>query len=144
MSTPVAELPTNKASSTGIPDDPEVLNVLQEMEQEVHVATKANAVSMPHPPPPPQPMMQMAMHIPQQPVQIQYKTVQPANKWINKDAMQHAGLIAIAALLVFHPSTLGFLYSSVPKLAFLESYDLFVRGAVLAVLVYVIIIQFGM
>lgn len=138
MSTPVNQLP-NKQSATSIPDDPEVLNVLQEMEQEVKTAARVN--SAPIPAPPPQQPVVMAPPPPMQPAMIKTRT--GGNKWINPDMLQHAAVVGIIAVLVFHPKTMETVYASFPKLGFLEPFDLFVRALLLAALVYVAAVQFG-
>lgn len=134
MSTPINQLPTNKPSSASLPDDPEVLNVLQEMEQEVKTAARANSVPMP-PPPPSMPMMMMP------PPQYTVKKTASTNKWINHEIMQRAAIIGVIALITFYPKTMEYVYS-IPKLAFLEQFDITVRAAMLAVVVYLASIQF--
>lgn len=136
MSTPVNQLPNNKPSSTALPDDPDVLNVLQEMEQEVKTATKAamQPQQMAMPPPPPQ-------MVTAYPPSIQMKKA-PTNRWIDYDIMKRAGIIAVLALVIFYPKTLESLYSSFPQLAILEKFDIGVRAFLLAVVVYVATIQF--
>lgn len=132
MSTPVNQLPNNKPSSTAIPDDPDVFNVLQEMEQEVKTATKAMQPS----PIPVAPTMVSAFP----PAAVQTRKT-PGNKWIDFDIMKRAGIIAVIALVVFYPKTLESIYA-VPQLALLEKFDIVVRAIILAVIIYVATIQF--
>lgn len=145
MSTPINQLPANKPTTAVLPEDPEILNVLQEMEQEVSTAAKANSAPINTPPSnmtatpmpvamPPQMMMPTAS--------VTKKTC-PVNKWINYDTMQHAIVVGLIALVAFYPSTMEYIYS-VPKLAFLEQFDIIVRSAVVMVAVYVASIQFGL
>jgi hypothetical protein len=138
MSTPIHQLPNGKPPVTAsLPDDPEVLNVLQEMEQEVQTATKANiAPTMPMPPPmqpvaPPQPLVPI-------PVKKQKK------KLYEPTILYHAALVAFAALVLFFPKTLEVLYTKVPKLALLERYDILVRSLLLGVVVYAVTWKFGL
>lgn len=136
MSTPINQLPANKPTTATIPDDPEVLNVLDEMEKEVKSAAKVNSAPMMMPPPPASMMMPPHQH-----PHIQIKRVS-GNKWVNKEVMQRAGIVAVLAAILFYPKTLQTLYSTVPKLAFLEKFDVVVRAALLAVVVYLVSIQF--
>lgn len=136
MSTPVHQLPTNKPPSMPVPDDPEVLNVLQEMEQEVKTATASRAPPGPVMPQPPPYMMQPPV------AQYQIKKVQSA-KWVNYDIMKRAAIIAAIAFVAFYPKTLESLYTSFPKLAFLEKFDGVVRAVILALIVYAVTIQFN-
>ena len=55
MSTPITQLQNAQPPPTAeVPQDPEVLNVLNEMEQEVAAATRTQAQHVPNPPPPQQ------------------------------------------------------------------------------------------
>lgn len=125
-----------------VPDDPEVLNVLQEMEQEVKTATAASRA----PTAAPTASYPMNMMMPPPPV-AQYQITQVkkghASKWINYDIMTRAGIVAAIAVVAFYPKTLESLYNSFPKLAFLEKFDIVVRALLLAIIVYAVTIQFG-
>jgi hypothetical protein len=124
----------------GVPDDPEVLNVLQEMEQEVKTATAAAKAPMHQMAPPMMPQMMMAP-----PAQFQIKRAQPSSglaKWVNYDIMQRAGVIAAIAVIAFYPKTLETVYSSFPQVAFLQKFDIIVRATLLAIVVYLATIQF--
>lgn len=141
MSTPINQLPQNKPTSATLPDDPEVLNVLSEMEQEVQSATRANSMPIPQPAPQPTPVMMMTPP----PSNVQIRRISPSTlsgKWINTDVMQRAGIVAAIALIAFYPKTMEYVYA-VPKFAFLEQYDVIVRAVLLGVIVYILTIQFG-
>lgn len=145
MSTPIHQLPQNKPTSATLPDDPEVLNVLSEMEEEVQTAARANSVPIPSYAPPPMPTTSPMMMAP--PPNVQIRRINPptsfTGKWINTDVMQRAGIIAAIALIVFYPKTMEYIYN-IPKLAFLEQYDIIVRAFTLGIAVYILTIQFGM
>jgi hypothetical protein len=133
MSTPIAQLP--KGSTTAPPDDPEVLNVLQELEQEVQTATKAHTA--------PPPMMAPAPHTMMMPApSIQVKKVEKT--WINQEMLHHALIVGLVAIVAFYPKTLEKLYTTFPKLEFLQPFDLLIRGALVVVVVYVLALQFGL
>lgn len=137
MSTPVNQLPMNKPSTATVPDDPEILNVLQEMEQEVTTAARVNSVPIPSPVP-----QQMMMPVPTQSFVIKKSGGSSLmDKWVNHEIMQRAAIIGIMSLVMFYPKTMEYIYT-IPKLAFLEQFDIFVRAIALAIIVYVASIQF--
>lgn len=149
MSTPINQLPQNKPTSATIPNDPEVLNVLSEMEQEVQSAARANSLPIPAPAPAPAPaptptpMPTAPMTMMMSPPNVQIRRTTVSHKWLNTDVMQRAGIIAAIALVIFYPKTMEYIYT-VPKLAFLEQYDIIVRALTLGIAVYFLTIQFGM
>lgn len=136
MSTPINQLPANKPVTATVPEDPEVLNVLKEMEEEVKTATKANAqhVVVPH---------VQHINIAPQPHHMIQPMHPPSTRWIDQQAVQHAGIVAILALVAFYPNLLDNLYNTSPYLEMLAKFDLIVRAALLSVAVYIAVVHFG-
>jgi|APGre2960657423_1045063.scaffolds.fasta_scaffold27378_3 hypothetical protein len=134
-STPISKLPINnpnlQITGDSQEDDPEVQAVLQEVnEQQQH--HQAQPVYRPAPP---------AYRQPQAPVN--YKA--PAHiesmeqsQWLNSELAKKAIIAAIIAGIMFYPKTLTLLYEKVPMISKFESYDLFIRIALLAVVLYVL------
>lgn len=135
MSTPVHQLPaqpTSNATSAPPLDDPEVLSMLNEMEQEVQEATKQQQQHQPVRPPP----MPMPMHaVPTASAPV-VKKVTSKGIW-QPELAQKAVLYAALALIVFYPATMKFIYDKLPKFeSIFSSYDVFIRMLVLAVALY--------
>lgn len=132
MSTPVHQLPPANAaaqSSAAPPvDDPEVLSMLNEMEAEVHEATKQQHVARP-------PAMPMPVaHAP--PPQAVIKKAEPKGLW-RMETAQKAAVYALIAAVLFYPGTMQFIYSKVPKFEHIfTSYDMIIRLLVLIVALY--------
>lgn len=141
MSTPISQLPTNKPATTSVPDDPEVLNVLKEMDEEVKTATRINQHHAPPPPSPPQHNyhMNIAAH---PPPQIVAQTVPKQKQLIDVAIVQKAGIIAVIGLIMFYPGITDTLYALSPKLEILAKFDVFVRTAVFLVVLYIGFTQF--
>lgn len=133
MSTPINQLPNNKPISGSVPDDPDVVNVLKEMEEEVQNATRIN---------------QQSVVIPSAPVVMpsppQYMQKPQQTKLIDYDAIQRAVIIAVIASVAFYPGILDNLYSISPHLEQLAKFDFIVRGLIVATLVYLMFTQFGL
>lgn len=139
MSTPVSQLP-NKPASGSVPEDPEVLNVLKEMEEEVQNATRVHQQSVVVPSvqhqhvsvPSPMPMQPQPVAMPKQ------------NKLIDFDVMQRVAIIAFIAVLAFYPGITESLYMMSPYLENLSKFDILVRAVILAAMLYVGYTQFGL
>lgn len=125
-STPISKLPVHhpnlQISGDSQEDDPEVQAVLQEVQQAHQppmVQTQMYAM-----PPPRMPTQQIA------PVQMDKPS------WFQHDLAKKAVFAAVLAGILFHPKTLVILYEKIPMLNRFESYDLFIRIALLAVVLY--------
>lgn len=129
MSTPIHQLPNNKPLSGSIPDDPEVANVLKEMEEEVQNATRINQQSVVVP----------SVNISHMPPQY---THQP--KIIDYDVLQRSLLIAAIAAIAFYPGILDNVYAMSPYLEQLVKFDMIVRAVIVATCVYLMFTQFGL
>lgn len=163
MSTPIQQLPTNPAQSsttTPLPEDPDVLNVLQEVEKEVAAAMSARSAASS-----PTPTMQQAPLVQPQPVPVQVMMHQHgahgghgalatpifsshcaggvcATFW-NTQHAQYAALAAVLALALFYPQSLESFYQRIPKVAgILTQHDKFIRAALFAVVIYAILWKF--
>lgn len=127
-STPISKLPVHhpnlQISGDSQEDDPEVQAVLQEVQQ-AHQ-------------PPPMVQTQMYQLPPRMPSPHMPPTiVQPnTSSWFQHDLAKKAVFAAILAGILFHPKALTVLYEKVPMLNRFESYDLFIRIALLAVVLY--------
>ncbi len=137
MSTPISQLPATAPPSAPPVSDPEVLNVLQEMEAEVAKAT------LPMAPPP----MHMSMHHPMQmsmpPTMVPIPIHKESKGWIDVNLLQNAGIFAAVATIIFYPATLQLLYARIPSLeAIFHRYDPLIRFAVLLVVMYFLLLKF--
>jgi hypothetical protein len=144
MSTPINQLPKGAAPPAPSPEDPEVLNVLQEMEQEVQTATKANIPTMTNVMPSPMyPHMMPNPHMMMPPPpQITVKKVSK-NNWVDIDILKQSAIVAIIAIVVYHPQTMEIVYNNVPKMVMLRPFDFILRGILVLVVVYTIKLYFG-
>ena len=145
MSTPIQQLQNAAPPATAeVPQDPEVLNVLSEMEQEVAAASRSHAApqptpvaSMPHPPVPP-PMRPAPVIPPVKPRSGGLKSL------YNPELVQKTAILTLVALVLFYPSTMHFIYAKAPQYeAMLKTYDIFIRCTVFAVVVYVLFLKFN-
>lgn len=133
MSTPVNQLPASKPSATApVPDDPEVLNVLKEMEDEVQTATRANMTQVTVP----------STNFPHQQYAPQVVPV-PQKPFVDYDALQRALIIAAIGFIAFYPGLLDNFYIMSPSLEPFARFDMFVRAVILAGAIYVATTQFG-
>lgn len=141
MSTPVNQLPNKPASAAAAPEDPEVLNVLKEMEEEVQNATRVHQQSVVVPS-----VQHQHVTVPQQMMQPQLiqQHAPQQNKLVDFDMLQRAGVIALVAMVAFYPNITDTLYTLSPYLEPLSKFDIVVRAVALAVLLYVAFTQFGL
>lgn len=137
MSTPIAQLPKqiNAQHITAQEEDPMVSDVITEMEKEF-------SASAPPPPATPQPTV-VPSGPPVQYAQMYatpppYMSYQQKKQWIDIPIAKRAAVCAIVALVMFYPFETGVIYTKVPFLAKMESYERIVRTLLLAVLLYVL------
>lgn len=135
MSTPINQLPNNKPLTGSIPDDPDVANVLKEMEEEVQAATRINQQSVVVP------SVNIANVPPPQFIHARYPT-NPSI--IDYNALQRAVIIAVIAGVAFYPGLLDTIYTMSPYLEQFAKFDIVVRGVVVAIAVYLMLTQFGL
>lgn len=134
-STPISKLPVHhpnlQISGDSQEDDPEVQAVLQEVQQRqpTPTAVQTQMYAIPSPP-------QMMMAAPRVTV-----ATESTNPWVQQDMAKKAVIAAVLAALLFHPKTLTLLYERVSFLQKFESYDLWIRMALLAVVLYVLMIK---
>jgi hypothetical protein len=143
MSTPVSQLPNNPGLQSQptppIPDDPEVMNVLKEMEEEVQSATRVH-----HQP-------QQPLHVPSpviQHVQLPQPQLQQLppkqTSIVNFEVLQKTAIIAVIAVAAFYPNILDPIYAMSPHLEQVAKFDVLVRAALLIVILYIATTQFGL
>jgi len=136
MSTPIHQLPATASgapSASGPQDDPELLNVLKEMEQEVAAAQGPSH---------PSPGVQAAPYIPRAPHGPQAMPRQAiaadSSLW-NSERAKNAAIAGVIALVLFYPSTLQAVYGKFPKFSSIfDNYDLLIRALLFAVVLYVL------
>ena len=136
-STPISKLPVNhpnlQISGDSQEDDPEVQAVLQEVQQRQPappmVQTQMYAV-----PPPQQMMMAPSPRVPPM-------VVESSNPWVQPEMAKKAVIAAVLAAMLFHPKTLAMLYERIAFLQKFESYDVWIRMALLAVVLYLLMIK---
>jgi hypothetical protein len=132
MSTPIQEL-AGKQANVEPPQDPEVLSVLNEMEQEMAAAARVQHVPM---------VQSKPMPIP--PVHMPLPSVIKQKGFYQPELLQKAGIVAALAFIIFYPETLHFVYAKFPAYQSLfMSYDVFIRAILLGVLLYVIMWKFN-
>jgi len=142
MTTSIQSLPNNTTVTTSLVDeDPMVKEVLDEMEQQMQ-----RSQGPMHPgsqvPSGPYPSSTIVMPIrTAQPVYYQpqqYTLQQVSAPWWNVETAQRAALAAAIAFAIFHPSILASIYKTSTTAARFESYDSYIRTALLAVILYAI------
>ena len=139
-STPISKLPINhpnlQISGESHEDDPEVQAVLQEVnEQQKHI--QAQPVYRPAPPSYNQAQQHQSLHHHQNQLASVSGSLEQS-QWLNTEFAKRAFIAAVIAGIMFHPKTLTLVYEKVPMLSKFESYDLFIRIALLAVVLYIL------
>ena len=157
MSTPIQQLPSPAAQSaptTPLPEDPDVMNVLQEVEREVAAAMSARSAAT-SPTPPMQAPMPQAPAAPPAPLPVQAHGAHATPifsshcaggvcpMFWNSQHAQYAAIAAVLALALFYPNSLETFYQRIPKISgVLTQNDKFVRAALFAAVVYAILWKF--
>jgi len=143
MSTPISKIQVNPnlpITGESHEDDPEVMAVLQEVAQEPRYVKPAQ--------------MPMPMHMqapPQAPSHSHYGNGAMVGagagasagalgdaSWLHTDVAKRAVIAAIIAGVMFYPATFQILYDKIPALAKVASYDVFIRVAFLALVLYIL------
>jgi hypothetical protein len=135
MSTPITQLPKGSTAAPPLPEDPDAQLVLKELESEVERAR--GEVSMPPPKP------QMMQHPPAYVTTTIKQAPGYAGLW-NQQYAQYALLAAVLAVIFFYYGTnaLDGIYSRIPKVGdFLANHDTFVRAAMFALVIYVLLVK---
>lgn len=142
MSTPINNLPSVDSSAQVPPvTDPIVTDVLAEMEREVAAAQKPVAHQAPphqahHPP---MPMPGQYYNAPTQP----YMYAKQGVSYVDTSRLQTAFAAAVIAGLMLLPKFPN-IYERVARIAFLEPYELYIRVALLALVLYILMIRFNL
>lgn len=169
MATPIQTLPHNTSiAMQPADDDPMVREVLDEMEKQMRTDHPKPSVLHPLPPPPPSnihpshvvhtsmqstnpyPPTTLVMPIspsgspPSHPLNSYAAHVQyNKNKtWWNTENAQRAVIAAVIALILFQPTTLAAVYKISPLTNRFESYDTYIRTALLAIVLYILLWKF--
>lgn len=151
MSTPINNLPSVDSSAQVPPvTDPIVTDVLAEMEREVaaaqkpvahqappHQAHQVHQVHQAHHPP--MPMPGQYYNAPTQP----YMYAKQGVSYVDTSRLQTAFAAAVIAGLMLLPKFPN-IYERVARIAFLEPYELYIRVALLALVLYILMIRFNL
>ena len=160
MSTPVTSLPQvdNKSSPPPVTNDPNVTDVLEEMEREVAAAqhsTISNHQQTSHPQNLQNTQYQQAS------LPTPYMNTQtPSNpsfmyggqnifplyikdsngSWIHIDKVKTAIIATFIAMLLLLPN-IAFIYERFGRIVFLQPYELYIRAAMLALVLYITMVR---
>lgn len=151
MSTPVTSLPQvdDKSSPPPAMIDPSVTDVLEEMEREVAAAQHS---SVPNVPQPSHPLQQtVSNHInphSTHPPSYMYggqNMFPPYNKdsnmnWVNMEKAKTAIIATLIAMLLLLPKV-PFIYERFTRIVFLQPYELYIRAAMLALVLYITMVR---
>jgi len=143
MSTSINNLPpVDKATAPPINSDPIVSDVLAEMEREVAAAQKPSVNQSQHQTSFPQPT-QVQYGNQQMPMLLPPYMKEPSNPWVDTSKLQTAVVASIIAVVLLIPNV-SFIYEKFEKLASIRSYELFIRIALLALVLYVAMIKLNL
>lgn len=134
MNTPISNIPIKEIPSDNESheDDPEVKAILEE-------AKKPEPVVHTYTPPPVAYLPAPQFVQPQVNVQ-QYNSLNDASKsMIDSEKAKKALIATIAAMIMFYPQTLQFIYEKYPKLSQFEAYDFFIRAMLLFMIIYLLL-----
>lgn len=130
MSTPVSQLP--KTDGKQEPLDPSVTDVLEEMEREVAAAQK---------PAPPPPSYAMPAHYPPPPhPSVPLYMKDPGTSWLDVPKVKMAMVATVLAMLLLLPKVPN-IYERFSCIAYLAPYELYVRAAMLALVLYLLMVR---
>lgn len=136
MNTPISNIPIKEIPSENESheDDPEVKAILEE-------AKKPEPLVQTYTPPSVQNIQQPVQQFMQQPMYAQQQnSLNDASKPIIDNEKAKKALIAtIAAMIMFYPKTLQFVYEKYPKLSPFEVYDFFIRAVLLFMIIYLLL-----
>lgn len=140
MSTSINNLPIDTSSAPPVNTDPIVTDVLAEMEREVAAAQRPSPQQRPPqqhhtsmPPPQPYGNQQMPMLLPPY-------MKEPGREWIDMSKLQTAVIASIIAVLLLIPNV-SFIYERIQRLAPFQSYELFIRVGLLAIVLYIAMLK---
>lgn len=149
MSTSINNLPTDTSSAPPVNTDPIVTDVLAEMEREVaaaqrpspqHQRTQSQSQHQQQSAPASYPVtygnQQMPMLLPPY-------MKEPTREWIDMSKLQTAVVASIIAVLLLIPN-ISFIYERVQRLAPFQSYELFIRVGLLALVLYIAMVKLNM
>lgn len=145
MSTSINNLPAVSAdTSANAPpiNDPIVTDVLAEMEREVATATQKQATHQASfvPPQIPQQIPSYPYGNQQVPMLLPPYVKPTTQSWIDTSKLQTAVVATIIAMLLLLPNV-AFIYERIEKVAFLQSYETFIRAGVLALVLYITMVK---
>jgi len=153
MSTPVTSLPQvdSKSSPPPVMMDPSVTDVLEEMEREVAAAQHSSVPNLPQSPqlhPQQQTTVTYMNPHSNQPPSYMYggqNMFPPYNKdsnmnWMNMEKAKTAIIATLIAMLLLLPKV-PFIYERFARIVFLQPYELYIRAAMLALVLYITMVR---
>lgn len=147
MSTSINNLPTDTSNAPPVNTDPIVTDVLAEMEREVAAAQRPSQQQRP-----PQQQqaqqsyLQTQMSAPQpygnqpMPMLLPPYMKEPTGQWFDMSKLQTAVVASILAVLLLIPNV-SFIYERIQRLAPFQSYELFIRVGLLALVLYIAMVK---
>lgn len=148
MSTSINNLPTDTSNAPPVNTDPSVTDVLAEMEREVAAAQRPSPQQRPpqSQQPTQQSYLQTQMSAPQpygnqqMPMLLPPYMKEPSREWVDMSKLQTAVVASVIAVLLLIPNV-SFIYERVQRLAPFQSYELFIRVGLLALVLYIAMVK---
>lgn len=134
-STPISNIPVTanvQVADETHEDDPEVQAILNE----VQVPKMLPTGSKPMMPTAPSASPMIMQHMNGPPPMVETKS-----SWIHMDYGKRALVAAVVAAFLFYPRTFQMIYEKVPVLGKFASYDMLIRTALLAMVLYVFMLK---
>lgn len=143
MSTPIANIPVPPSAVPTMEEDPEVLAILQEMQQQQAMGSvpPSTVVKQMVVPPSPPMHMQPPMAPPGYGVHVKPSVSKP---FFQGEIAQRAVYAALIAYVLFYPKTLEMVYGKFPIFEKVMPYDSILRFLLLAVVLYALMWKFDM
>lgn len=144
MATPISNIPVSPTTAVG-EEDPEVLAILQEMQpaQNPSPVKQVSHVLPSYHPSPPYTSGTPPANYPHPPPYSGHHAVPMDKKPLyDQTKAQRAIYASLLALLFFHPKTFEMVYKVAPKLNVLSSYEMLIRFALLAMVIYILLWKF--
>lgn len=132
-STPISNIPVVanvQVSDETHEDDPEVQAILNEVQVPKMLPTGSKPMM------PQVPVASQMMYMNGPPPMVETKS-----SWIHMDYGKRALVAAVVAAFLFYPRTFQMIYEKVPVLGKFASYDMLIRTALLAMVLYVFMLK---
>lgn len=149
MSTSINNLPADTSNAPPVNTDPIVTDVLAEMEREVAAAQRPSPQQQRPPQQVQQSYLQTQMSAPQSygnqqmPMLLPPYMKEPSREWVDMSKLQTAVVASVIAVLLLIPNV-SFIYERIQRLAPFQSYELFIRVGLLALVLYIAMVKLNM